>query len=163
MVQAQIDGAVRLRQRVSATHAFTGVRTAHAEGVDAPTRTPQTYTYDILDDDGEGLIEPGILTRFSWANRVFYVKLLVGEGTPWSIYLTDGDSASGVAEDVDLRARDILLAQGAGDFYWTMPDLLLTRRACLRIVTAAVTRASPGGEIEVYFAPIRGGIASTGY
>jgi len=153
MTTVSIDGAVRLRQRVTTTHAFTGIRTVHGDGVAEPVRTPQTYTYDTLDDDGEGLLEPGILTRFSWASRIFHVKLLVGAETTWQIFATAGDD-DGDSEYRDDVTRDVLVAQGAGDYLWNAADLMIPRRGRLRVITSAVTRASYG-EIEVYFAPIR--------
>lgn len=149
-----VDGAAKLRQRITTTHSFTGIRTAHGDGVGAPVVTSNSMTYDELDDDGEGLFEAGSLSEFAWGVQVHYVQLLVGEGTSWQIYRTSGDR-DGSSTTVDDPDRDILLAQGASDYSWAPERLLLSRKSCIRVVTTAVTRAG-GGEIEVYFTPQRG-------
>lgn len=83
--------------------------------------------------------------------NIFWLKILVGSGVAWALYVTNGKAGGDPATVVDLTADDAPLDSGTGSVakavsYELAPD------ERLRLVTAAVS--SSEGVFQVHFLPV---------
>lgn len=144
-----------VRQRVATTKRFTGVRTAHADGVQRSSILRGKYTYDSNPADGEGLFElaemAGVGSIPAKRPPFFFISSIsvwVGAGIDWHLYVTDGDATGTALTTVDDPANDLLLMDGTGDGFYSV-QLVVAPFANLRFISDAATTRVAGGQVDI--------------
>lgn len=138
-----------IRQEVANGISFTGERTSHAAGRDAPTVVNDiVLQFDRNSADGEGLIEfEPFMSNPKQSVFVSWVRVIVGPTIGWSVYITDGDESVG-APNVDNPSLDAPVSSGTGNALIAV-NRDLPPKAKIRVTSSAVT--STFGIVEVEF------------